>query len=120
MKFLCVVCVEPEAFAPLSPNEMISLDRDSLAYDEELRRRGNYLVSNALQTVSAARTVRVRRGKAVVTDGPFAETREHLGGFILIDAADMDEAVEIAKGIPMAKLGSIEVRPIIEIGPAKS
>ncbi len=97
---------------------MITLDRDSLAYDDELRRRGCYIVSNALSPVATARTVRVRRGKALVTDGPFAETRRHLGGFILIEAAHMDEAVEIAKGIPMAKIGSIEVRPIMQIGGA--
>ncbi len=71
-------------------------DRDSLAYDEELRRRGRYLVAEALDPVSRARTIRLRRGKRAVTDGPFAETKEHLGGFILVDAADMNEALDLA------------------------
>jgi hypothetical protein len=115
MKFLCVVYFEPSALAGLSADERATVDRDSLAYDVELQRRGKYIVANALAPVSTARTVRVRRGKAAVTDGPFAETKEHLGGFILVDAADMDEAVELAKGIPMAKLGTIEVRPIMEL-----
>jgi hypothetical protein len=115
MTFLCLVYVEPERFASLSPSEKLSLDRNSLAYDVELQRRGHHKVSNALDAVSTARTVRVRRGKVSTTDGPFAETKEHLGGFILIDAANIDEAVDIAAGIPMAEMGSIEVRPIITI-----
>ena len=117
MKFLCVVYVEPAAMAALSAGEKTKLDRDSLAYDQELQRRGKYVVANALQPVTAARTVRVRRDEASIHDGPFAETKEHLGGFILIEAADMDEAVAIATGIPMAKLGSIEVRPIMQLSP---
>jgi hypothetical protein len=120
MKFLCLVYFEQGTLSALSPNEKVTLDRDSLAYDEELRRRGNYIVANALNPVSTARTVRVRRGKASATDGPFAETKEHLGGFILIDAANMNEAVDMAAGIPLAKLGSIEVRPIMELGPQPS
>jgi hypothetical protein len=120
MKYLCVVYAEPATLTALSPSERETLNRDSLAYDVELQRRGKFIVANALQPVSTARTVRVRRGKPVVTDGPFAETKEHLGGFILIDAANMDEAVELAKGIPMAKRGTIEVRPIMDIGPKKA
>ena len=115
MKFLCLVYFEPETLAALLPNDKSNLDRDSLAYDEELRRRGRYIISDALSPVSAARTVRVRNGKASATDGPFAETKEHLGGFILIDAANLDEAVQIAEEIPLAKLGSIEVRPVMQI-----
>jgi hypothetical protein len=120
MKFLCLVYFEQGTLSALSPGGKATLDRDSLAYDEELRRRGNFIVANALNPVSTARTVRVRRGKPSATDGPFAETKEHLGGFILIDAANMNEAVDIAAGIPLAKLGSIEVRPIMELGPQSS
>ena len=116
MKFLCAVYVEPGAFEAISPAELAALDHDSLVYDQELTRSGHYIVSDALQPVSTARTVRVRRGKSSVTDGPFAETKDHLGGFILIDAADMDEAMALAEKIPMAKYGSIEVRPIMKIG----
>ena len=115
MKFLCVVYFEPGTLEALSPSEQASLNRDSIAYDQELTRSGHYIVSDALQPVSTARTVRVRGGKAKSIDGPFAETKEHLGGFILINAADINEAVEIAAKIPLAKLGSIEVRPIMQI-----
>ena len=97
MKFLCLVYLEEGTLAALSPSEMVSLDRDSLAYDKELSRSGHYLVSDALAHVRTARTVRVRRGKATTIDGPFAETKEHLGGFILINAANMDEAVDIRR-----------------------
>jgi hypothetical protein len=115
MKFLCAVYFEPGTLAALSPSEKAKLDHDSMAYDDELRRSGHYIVSNALDPVSRARTVRVRRGKTMAIDGPFAETKEHLGGFILINAANIDEAVEIAAKIPLAKLGSIEVRPVMTI-----
>ena len=116
MRFLCLVYFEPEAVNGLSPQEKTTLDRDSMAYDEELRRRGRYVVAEALDPVGLARTIRLRRGKRAVTDGPFAETKEHLGGFILVDAADMNEALDLAAGIPLAKLGSIEVRPVMTIG----
>lgn len=116
MKFLCLVYFEPAAFAALSPDEKANVGRDSTAYDHELGRSGHYVVAEALDPVSTARTVQVRRGKAKVTDGPFAETKEHLGGFILIDAANMSEAVDIAAKIPLAKLGSIEVRPVMTFG----
>jgi hypothetical protein len=115
MRFLCAVYVEPKTMEMLSPAEGAALDRDSLAYDEELRRSGHYLASDALQHVTAARTVRVRNGKLSVIDGPFAETKEQLGGFILVEARDLDEAVELASQIPMAKHGTIEVRPVMEL-----
>jgi hypothetical protein len=113
MRFVCLVYFEPETFAALSPGEKATIGRDSMAYDKELDRRGNYIVAEALEPVQKARTTRVRQGRAMTTDGPFAETKEHLGGFILIEAADIDEALEIAAEIPLAKLGSIEVRPVM-------
>jgi len=115
MRYLCLVYFEPGALSALSPAEKVKLDRDSVAYDEELNRTGNYIVANALDRTATARTIRVRRGKVSSTDGPFAETKEVLGGFILIEAASMDQAVDLAAGIPMAKLGSIEVRPILKL-----
>jgi hypothetical protein len=115
MRFLCAVYLEPKTMERLSPAEGTKLDRDSIAYDEELRRNGHYIASDALQHVTAARTLRVRKGKLSVMDGPFAETKEQLGGFILIEARDLDEAVELASKIPMAKHGSIEVRPTMQI-----
>ena len=115
MKFLCLVYFEPETLAALSPSEKATLNRNSLAYNDELTHSNLYLSAEALQPVQTARTVRVRQGKASITDGPFAETKEQVGGFILIEAAGMDEALEIAAGIPLAKLGSIEVRPTMKI-----
>jgi hypothetical protein len=115
MRFLCLVYFEPETLTALSPTEKATLNRDSLAYNDELRGKNHYITAEALQPVQTARTVRVRRGKASVTDGPFAETKEVVGGFVLIEAAGMDEALEIAAGIPLAKLGRIEVRPIMQI-----
>ena len=117
MKFLCLVYLEPATMAALSPTEGATLDRDSIAYDKELTGTGHYIVSDALQPTTTARTVRVRRGKTIKTDGPFAETKEVLGGFILINASNMDEAVALAEKIPMAKHGTIEVRPIMKITP---
>jgi hypothetical protein len=115
MKFLCLVYFEPETLAALSPSEKATLNRNSLAYNEELTQSNRYISAEALQPVLTARTVRVRQGKASITDGPFAETKEQVGGFILIEAAGMDQALEIAAGIPLAKLGSIEVRPTMKI-----
>jgi len=115
MRFLCLVYFKPEALAALSLDEKATLNRNSLGYNDELREKSHYIAAEALETVQSARTVQVRRGKTSVTDGPFAEAKEHVGGFILIEAAGMKEALEIAAGIPMAKLGSIEVRPIMRI-----
>ena len=115
MRFLCLVYFKPETLAGLSPSEKATLNRDSMAYNDELRQRNHYIAAEALEPVRNARTIRVRRGKASVTDGPFAETKEVVGGFILIDAAGMDEALEIGAGIPLARLGSIEVRPVMQM-----
>jgi hypothetical protein len=115
MRYLCAVYLEPKTMEMLSPAQKVTLDRDSIAYDEELRRSGHYIASDALQRVASAKTLRVRNGRLSVMDGPFAETKEQLGGFILVEAQDMDEAVELASKIPMAKHGSIEVRPVMEI-----
>ena len=115
MRFLCLVCFEPQTLAGLSPTEKAALNRNSLAYNDELSRNNQYIAAEALEPVRSARTVRVRHGKTSVTDGPFAEAKEHVGGFILVEAANMNQALEIAAGIPLAKLGSIEVRPIMKI-----
>jgi len=116
MKFICLVYAEPDALSGLSPAEQSELDRDSLAYDEELQAAGHFIAASALQGVRTARTIRVRRGKPFVSDGPFAETKEVLCGFIFIEAADDAEAVRIAERIPMARYGSIEVRPELDFG----
>ena len=116
MKYLCLVYFEPHVLAALSAGEHGVLDRESLGYDRELEANGHYILAAALQPTSTATTLRVRGGKVSMTDGPFAETREVLGGFIFIEARDLNEALRIAGGIPMAKYGSIEVRRELDIG----
>ena len=111
MKYLCLVYIDPQVFQGLSAGERATLDRDSMSYDEELTRSGHFIAAAALQPVSTATTIRKRAGKISMTDGPFAETREVLGGFIFIEARDLNEALKIAGDIPMARYGSIEVRP---------
>ena len=115
MRFVCLVYFEPETFAALSPSEKATIGRDSMAYDKELDRRGNYIVAEALEPVQKARTTRVRQGRAMTTDGPFAETKEQLGGYFMLHCDDLDEAIEIAAKIPGARHGSIEIRPVLEI-----
>jgi hypothetical protein len=115
MKYLCQVYFDAQALSGLSKEEMALLDRDSLAYDDELSKAGHMIHAEALQSPDKAATVRVRNGKVAVSDGPFAETKEHLGGFILVEARDLNDAIRIAAGIPLARLGSVEVRPIYDI-----
>jgi hypothetical protein len=115
MKYLCLVYVD-EAVVDGMPEQVFdALSDAALASDDALRRSGHYVASNALQSVRAATSVRARDGRLAVTDGPFAETREHLGGYVLIEAADLAEAIELAAKIPMARLGTIEVRPVREL-----
>jgi hypothetical protein len=89
--------------------------RESTALAHQLAAAGQYLAASPLHPTSTATSVRVREGKRLVTDGPFAETREQLGGYFLIDARDLDEAIAVAARIPMARRGTVEVRPVIEI-----
>ena len=105
MKYLCLVYGEEKAMQQVD-------DRHCLAFDESVRKSGHCIASEALQPVATATTVRVRNGKVSVTDGPFAETKEALAGFYMIEAKDLDEAIQIASRIPPAEVGSIEVRPI--------
>ena len=114
MKFICLVYAEPGAVSGLPAAEKDALDRDSQAYDQELEAGGHFIAASALQGVKTARTVRVRQGKPLILDGPFAETKEVLCGFIFIEAADADEAMRIAERIPMARHGTIEVRPELD------
>jgi hypothetical protein len=98
----------------LSKSESDALTAESLAYDEVLQKSGHFIAAEALQPVHAATTIRARTGKLSVTDGPFAETNEQLGGFILINAKDL-EAIQVASKIPVIRLGGVEVRPIKEL-----
>ena len=115
MKYLCVVIVDEKKLQALSEIEAQALDDESLEYDRVLRERGHFLAAQALQSVSAATTIRLRRGKVSMTDGPFAETNEQVGGFILIEAKDLNEAIQLASQIPAIRFGAVEVRPIREL-----
>ena len=120
MEYLCLVYAEETALDALSKGDMEVLVDESLAYDDVLRKSGHYRVSAALQQVEAAKTVRVRNRKTAITDGPFAETKEQLLGFILIDARDLDDAVQVAAKIPTASMGSVEVRPVLDLEPLRT
>lgn len=115
MKYLCLVVFDGRLLDALGPAEKSAFDRECLAYDRTLMAAGQFVHAEALQSPTTARTVAVREGRVLVTDGPFIEAKEHVGGFILIDADSMDQAVQIAAGIPLARLGRIEVRPIYHI-----
>jgi hypothetical protein len=112
VKYLCLVYAEEKNLEGFD-------DAECVAYDEAIRQNGHCVASEALQPVSTAATVRVRNGKVAVTDGPFAETKEALAGFYLVEAANLDEAVKLAAGIPPATVGSIEVRPIRQLAGRK-
>jgi hypothetical protein len=115
MQYVCLVYVDPEAFRQLNESELAELDEASLANDNELRRSGHLIVAQALESVTEATTVRVRDGRMSATSGPFAETAEHLGGFVFVEARDLNEAIQIAGNLPIAKLGSVEVRPVMDL-----
>jgi hypothetical protein len=119
MKYLCMVIVDEKKLNAMSASELQALDDESLAYDDSIRKRGHFLAAQALESVQAATTVRLRNGKVSVTDGPFAETNEQIGGFILIEAKDLNEAIQLASKIPAIRLGGIEVRPIKELTSSK-
>lgn len=112
MKYMLLVYMEEDAMSDVE-REHCYVESTQLAQD--LSASGKYLAASPLHPVATATSVRVRSGKRLVTDGPFAETREQLGGYYLIDARDLDEAMSIAERIPGAKVGTIEIRPVLEI-----
>ncbi len=112
MKYLCLAYEEESKLDALSGGEWDLLRRETLDYVEELRQEGYLLSAEPLQSTRTAATVRIRSGQLSVTDGPFAETRETLGGFFLVEARDLNDAIRIAARWPSARLGSIEVRPV--------
>jgi hypothetical protein len=115
MRYLCLVYHDEKKLDALSKQEWEGLVDAHLDYDEALRQSGQFVIGQALLPVDTATTVRVRNGKLSVTDGPFAETKEQLSGIILIEARDLNEAIQVATKIPSARLGSIEVRPAREL-----
>lgn len=117
MKYLCLIYFEEKILYDLPESKIDALADACHACEAELARSGRFIAAEALEFVHTATTVRVRRGKISVTDGPFAETTEQLGGFFLIDARDLNDAIRIAAKLPHAPMGSIEVRPIRELNP---
>ena len=116
MRYLCLVYYDEQTLDALAGSEVDALVNEALDYDAALRKSGHYLVSGALQSVQTATTIRVRNGRVTTTDGPFAETKEQLGGFIVIQAEDLNDAIRVARKIPPVRLGCVEVRPIRELG----
>ncbi len=113
-RYLGIAYEEEQKLNALSESEWQALRRETLDYVDHLRTSGRLIITQALKSATTASTVRIRHGKRSVTDGPFAETKEQIGGFFLFEAADLDEAIQIAAGWPSARIGSIEVRPIEE------
>ncbi|MBD2095968.1 YciI family protein [Trichocoleus sp. FACHB-591] len=112
MKYMLLIYMDENA---LSETEREHCYAESAQLAQELNAKGQYLSTAPLHPVATATSVRVRDGKSLITDGPFAETREQLGGFFLIDAQDLDEAIAIAAQIPGARVGTVEIRPVLEV-----
>jgi hypothetical protein len=114
MKYLCLVYHEEQKLAALSHEQMDALVAGCIEWVGDLEKSGHHIMSGGLQTIATAATVRSRGGKLSVTDGPFAETKEFLSGFIMIQARDLNEAIQLASKFPGAAIGSVEVRPVLE------
>ncbi len=112
MKYMLLIYMSENA---MNETEREQCYKDSTQLAHDLEANNHYLSANPLQPVAMATSVRVREGKRLVTDGPFAETREQLGGYFLVDAKDLDAAIKIAERIPAARKGTVEIRPVMEI-----
>ena len=114
MKYLCLVFYDEKTRNALSNQESQAMIEEAITFDDEMRKSGHLLTAHPLHQTHTATTVRVRAGKVMVTDGPFAETHEQIGGFVVLEARDLNEAIQLASRIPPARMGGVEVRPIIE------
>ena len=117
MKYLCLIYSDETMWPRMPKPEAESMMAEYMAFTGDIKQSGHYLGGNRLQPTHAATAVRVRQGQLTTTDGPFAETREQLGGYYLIDARDLNDAIQVASRIPGARVGTIEVRPIAETPP---
>lgn len=115
MQYLCLIYDDEKQWEKLPPAESAKIMDEFFAYTDSIRKSGHYVGGNALQPTQTATTVRVRRGKVATTDGPFAETKEQLGGYYLLNARDLNEAIQLASRIPGARFGAVEVRPVMEM-----
>ena len=112
MKYMLLIYMEEHA---ITDEEREECYLESAQFAHDLKSKGQYVAASPLQPTSTATSVRVREGKRLVTDGPFAETREHLGGYFIVNARDLDEAIAIAARIPGARVGTVEIRPMVEV-----
>ena len=115
MKYLLLIYENESVAAGMAEADQGKIWNEYMTYTEDIKKKGQHIAGEALQPIATATTVRVKDGKTVSTDGPFAETREQLGGYYLIDASDLDEAIDIAARIPGGRWGTIEIRPVMEI-----
>lgn len=113
MKYLCLIYDEESKLAAMPKSESDAFMGEYFGFTTAIKETGHYVAGEALEPVHTATTVRIRNGKVTTTDGPFAETKEQLGGFYLIEAVDLNEAIQIASRIPSSRIGSIEVRPVM-------
>jgi hypothetical protein len=116
MKYLCLIYDAEKSWQTMPKEQSDAMMGEYGAFTESIKKSGHYVGGDALQPTSTATTIRVRNGKVSTTDGPFAETKEQLGGYYLINAKDLNDAIQVASRIPSAKMGSIEVRPIMVYG----
>ena len=112
MKYMLLIYGDEQAYDDVTREQCY---RESAQLAQDLNARGQYLATSPLQSISTATSVRVREGKRMVTDGPFAETREQLGGFFMVDVQNLDEAIDIAGRIPGGRVGTVEIRPVLEV-----
>lgn len=115
MKYLCLVYYDEQIMQAMSQDEWDELNRECIGCVEDLTNGGHFLDGAPLQTTETATTLRVRNGKVSMTDGPFAETKEQLAGFYMLEARDMNEAIRLAEKIPPARYGCVEIRPVREL-----
>lgn len=114
MKYLCLIYENEKNWESLSPGDSEAIMNEYFTFTGDIQKNGKYIAGEALQPTATATTVRVRNGKVSTTDGPFAETKEQLGGFYLIEAKDLNDAIQVASRIPSARFGAIEVRPVVD------
>lgn len=114
MRYMCLIYEDEKNWEKMPKEESDAMMGEYFTFTDGIRKSGQYQAGEALQPVATATTVRVRNGKISTTDGPFAETKEQLGGFYLVNARDLNEAIQVASRIPSARLGCIEIRPVIE------
>jgi hypothetical protein len=114
MRYLCLIYENEKAWETIPPAESEAIMNEYFQFTDEIRKNGKYVAGEALQPTASSTTVRVRNGKVSTTDGPFAETKEQLGGFYMIEATDLNDAIQVASRIPSARHGAIEIRPVVD------